>query len=258
MIMPIKASESGKITHTLSPGSVISAGDLMATLELKDPSKVKKIGTFDGILEGAGAELDVTPEEVLSNILSGFNGEPEAAVQEAFASIKDKDAAAALATSTINEYLRVENMFAGKLKDDVVREMAKANTDSLDVVIKENQAHLAIQTRNRLVLAMIREVDTFGDRFRSPEIPADLEAALNEVAALKEKVYGEISLAADTLLRNSKIPPFAERVAELKATLLDPETDLVKLSKSTTLSRAWCWPCVPSNAAQQKPCDAIF
>ena len=175
MIMPIKASESGKITHTLSPGSVISAGDLMATLELKDPSKVKKIGTFDGILEGAGAELDVTPEEVLSNILSGFNGEPEAAVQEAFASIKDKDAAAALATSTINEYLRVENMFAGKLKDDVVREMAKANTDSLDVVIKENQAHLAIQTRNRLVLAMIREVDTFGDRFRSPEIPADLE-----------------------------------------------------------------------------------
>ena len=43
MIMPIKASESGKITHNLSPGSVISAGDLLASLTLKDPSKVKKM-----------------------------------------------------------------------------------------------------------------------------------------------------------------------------------------------------------------------
>ena len=51
MIMPIKATESGKITHNLSPGSVISAGDLLASLELKDPSKVKKIGTFDGTLD---------------------------------------------------------------------------------------------------------------------------------------------------------------------------------------------------------------
>lgn len=236
MIMPIKASESGKITHTLSPGSVIAAGDLMATLDLKDPSKVKKIDTFDGTLEGAGAELDVDAEEVLSNILAGFNGEPEAAVQEAFASISDKEAAAALATSTINEYLRVENMFAGKLKDDVVREMAKANTDSLDVVVKENQAHMSLQIRNRLVLAMIREVETFGDRFRSPEIPADLEAALTEVAELKEKVYGELSIAADNLLRQAKVPPFEERVAELKATLLNPETDFIQLSKSTTLS----------------------
>ena len=47
MIMPIKATESGKITQNLSPGSVINAGDLLATLELKDPSKVKKILPFE-------------------------------------------------------------------------------------------------------------------------------------------------------------------------------------------------------------------
>ena len=51
MIMPIKASESGKITHNLSPGSVINAGDLLASLELKDPSKVKKIETFSCSLD---------------------------------------------------------------------------------------------------------------------------------------------------------------------------------------------------------------
>ena len=51
MIMPLKASESGKITHTVSPGTVISAGDLLASLELKDPSKVKKISVFEGALD---------------------------------------------------------------------------------------------------------------------------------------------------------------------------------------------------------------
>ena len=35
MIMPLKATESGKITHNLSPGTVISAGDLLASLEFE-------------------------------------------------------------------------------------------------------------------------------------------------------------------------------------------------------------------------------
>lgn len=236
MIMPIKATESGKITHNLSPGSVIAAGDLMASLELKDPSKVKKIVTFDGTLETAGGELDIDPKEAVSNILAGFSGEPEAAAQTAFATISDKEEASAFVADTINEYLRVEKMFAGKLKDDVVREMAKANTNSLDVVVADNEAHMALPLRNRLILAMIREVETFGDRFRSAVIPAELETALEQVAGLKEKVYGELSIAADSLLRQAKVPAFEERVAELKATLLNPETDLVLLSKSTTLS----------------------
>jgi acetyl-CoA carboxylase/biotin carboxylase 1 len=48
MIMPLKASESGAIKHELSAGSIISTGDLLASLTLKDPSKVKKILQFDG------------------------------------------------------------------------------------------------------------------------------------------------------------------------------------------------------------------
>lgn len=236
MIMPIKATESGKITHTLSPGSVISAGDLMATLELKDPSKVKKITTFDGVLDTAGGELEVEPKEALHNILAGFDGNPETVASAAFAAVADKQAATALALETINEYLRVEKMFVGKLKDDVVREMAKANSGKLGVVVAENQAHMSLGLRNRLILATIREIETFSDRFRSSEISAELEAALHEIAVLKEKAYGELSIAADSLIRQTKIPPFEQRVAELKATLVDPATDLVKLSRSTTLS----------------------
>lgn len=34
MIMPLKATESGKINHEMSPGSIIAAGDLLASLQL--------------------------------------------------------------------------------------------------------------------------------------------------------------------------------------------------------------------------------
>jgi len=236
MIIPIKATETGKITHNLSPGSVISAGDLLASLELKDPSKVKKIGTFEGKLDIPASPLDLDAKKVISNILAGYTGETEASVASAFETLETLDDAASFVASSINEYLRVEKMFAGKLKDDVVREMAKSKKDSLEVVIAENQAHMNLKERNALVRAMLRQVETFGDRFKTTDIPSDLEAALSELAGLKEKTYGELAIAADNLLRQSKVPPFAERVAELKSMLVDSSTDFVALSKSPTLS----------------------
>ena len=38
MIIPVEVPESGKIARALSTGLVILAGDLLASLELKDPS----------------------------------------------------------------------------------------------------------------------------------------------------------------------------------------------------------------------------
>jgi len=236
MIMPLKASESGKITHNLSPGTVVSAGDLLASLELKDPSKVKKILTFDGKLDIAESDLDVESKEVVSNILAGFTGEPEEAIQKAFGGVSDIAEASSYATEILNAFTRVEYMFDGKLKDDVVRDMAKANVESLDVVISENQAHMNLATRNRLVLSTLRQIALFEDRFNSAEINDDLETAMQAVSSLEEKTYGESALLADSILRDSKSPPFSERVNELKETLLDSKTDLSLLSKSSTLS----------------------
>ena len=236
MIMPIKASESGKITHNLSPGSVISAGDLLASLELKDPSKVKKIDTFTGKLDLAASELEISADEKVSNILAGFKGDPEAAAQTVVDQASDLATASAVITSALSEFIRVESLFAGRLKDDVVREMTKANSDNLAVVIAENQAHQQLNIRKRLVLSMLRQVESFGDRYGSMELPADLEAVLEQLAGLKEKVYGEISYTADTILRASKVPSFESRVAELRTQLLDSDTDLPSLARSTTLS----------------------
>jgi acetyl-CoA carboxylase/biotin carboxylase 1 len=190
MIMPIKATESGKITHNLSAGSVISAGDLLGSLELKDPSKVKKIVAFEGELETAGSVLEIEASESIKNILAGYNGDPEATVQLAFEAIEDAGAASELVTDSITEFLRIETTFAGKLKDDVVRDLAKANADSLGTVISVNQAHINIKLRNRLILAMLRQVETFYDRYGPSEVPESLEAAIDELSRLKGKVYG--------------------------------------------------------------------
>jgi len=65
MIMPLKSTESGLVRHKMSPGSIIQAGDLLASLTLKDPSKVKKINPFRGRLNLADPEPEaLTPEEV--------------------------------------------------------------------------------------------------------------------------------------------------------------------------------------------------
>ena len=42
MIMALKSPEAGRVRHTLSPGAIVSAGELLATLELKDPSKAPR------------------------------------------------------------------------------------------------------------------------------------------------------------------------------------------------------------------------
>jgi acetyl-CoA carboxylase/biotin carboxylase 1 len=236
MIMPIKATESGKITHNLSAGSVISAGDLLASLELKDPSKVKKIVTFEGELEIPAAKLELDAGETVNHILAGFKGDPEASSQHIFDGVADLETASGVVTKTLNEYLRVETIFAGKLRDDVVRDLTKANSKNLGVVIAENQAHQQLSTRNRLVLAMLRQVDTFDDRYGMSDLPADLVTVLQSLSELKGKAYGEIAIAADSIVRQSKVPSFESRVTELREQLLDPDTNLISLSKNPTLS----------------------
>jgi acetyl-CoA carboxylase / biotin carboxylase 1 len=233
MIIPVKASESGKVTHALSPGSVISAGDLLATLELKDPSKVKKIGTFDGDLDIPNEPLEAESDPI-KTILSGFQGDPNACVAAAFAGTTDLESAAELATLTLSEFLRVENIFAGKLLDDVVRELTKSNTDTLDVVIAENLAHQQLKRRTQLVTAVLREVETFGDRFGA--VPNSVMGVLSELTTMMDKQYGEIGLAADSIIRLSKVPSFDSRVDELRAQLTAENSNMVELSRSPTLS----------------------
>ena len=95
MIISIKATESGKFTPALQPGSIISQGDLLGSLELADPSKVKKIGTFDGTLSFASGAIDSettlqafrSSQKQLELVMDGYSLDADASVAKLLASL---------------------------------------------------------------------------------------------------------------------------------------------------------------------------
>jgi acetyl-CoA carboxylase/biotin carboxylase 1 len=59
MFMPLTVKESGVIQWKLSEGAALNPGDIIAKLELDDPSCVKKADTFTGsISRYVGKTLD--------------------------------------------------------------------------------------------------------------------------------------------------------------------------------------------------------
>lgn len=116
MILPIKASESGTITHAMSPGSIISAGDLLGTLTLKDPSKVKKIETHTTTIDIPEAESALGPSQLVKFALAGFKQDVEKAAAGAMEEFTTLEAAASFVEEVLTEYLQVEQMFDGKVR----------------------------------------------------------------------------------------------------------------------------------------------
>ena len=68
-------------------------------------------------------------------------------------------------------------------------------------------------------------------------VPAPLYDALETLTKFEDKkTYGDVALAAENFVRQSKVPGFDVRIEELIHQLLDEGVDLDKLYKSPTLS----------------------
>jgi len=235
MIVPIKSTESGKITNNLSPGSVINAGDLLATLELKDSSKTHKIENFEGSL-GYKTFLDTDPKELATYLLAGFKHDPEEVAQTLLAGAHDLDSAADIVSNAVNEFLRVEGAFDGLLRDEAVRELTKANKDNLSIVIGLIQSHNQLSVREKFVSALLRQITNFATRYGSARFPDEFIATMSKITSLKDKVYGELKLLASDIILRSKILPFEERKEELRMTLTSANVKLDELAKSPGIS----------------------
>jgi len=81
---------------------VIAVDDLLATLQLKDPSKVKKISIHEGDLDIGDAALDVSAKDELMCVMQGYKNDPGAVAQAAIAECTDLGSTTALATDMIN------------------------------------------------------------------------------------------------------------------------------------------------------------
>ena len=120
-----QASETGAIAHKLAPGSIIATGDLIASLELSDPSKVAKIVPFEDVFDAGDGYETETDEQVktvenLTLLLAGYESSqsPEKLVNELF-TLQAPERAVEAATQLLASFQEVEARFAGRALDQV-------------------------------------------------------------------------------------------------------------------------------------------
>jgi len=251
MVMPLIASETGTISHEKPPGSVIEAGDLLASLELSDPSRVKKIETYTGDFaipseeEAAAATLTPTEEleeaiEGVNMILQGYASEVQPAVQRLLSALCDAgversaadDSSSLLETamdvvaSLIDNFLAVEQLYSGRSEDAVVAELIKANKNTPEVITANVVAHCQLEARNALLLSLLRQVPTLPQRVagfgpigwaddHAPMLPHFRES-LEKLSQLRGTQYGELALEASNVLLEKRLPPIQDRLSELR------------------------------------------
>ena len=248
MIMALKASESGVISHTLSPGSILSAGDLIATLKLKDPSKVKKITNYNDILTIApSAPAQPSPEEAVERLALAFDGYDHdvsalvSALRPSYTA--DHNATVSLYTRELAKFIASEAIFAGQEESAVVSALSKGAKDNTASLIPTLIAHKQLKQRVAAALTVLREVEKIPGLFSNTvsqtqePLPHDLSEVLHGLAKLDGPIYGELSLKARQLSEDAKTPPFQVRLAALKASVQEePDLSLLALQPNKIVS----------------------
>eukprot|EP00930_Biecheleria_cincta_P038398 TRINITY_DN26381_c0_g2_i1.p1 TRINITY_DN26381_c0_g2~~TRINITY_DN26381_c0_g2_i1.p1 ORF type:complete len:2142 (-),score=492.71 TRINITY_DN26381_c0_g2_i1:106-6303(-) len=166
MIMALKSEETGKITHALSAGSIVSAGELLARLELKDPSKVKKILPFEGDFNwGSPSESIDSSEADLAALLDGYvvGTKGPVLVERLFEGFANRESAADSVRGLVEKYLSVERPFAKSIElkqpyDKLLLDLMAEGKDDLEKVLFMVVAHNKLAERGDAILAMLREM----------------------------------------------------------------------------------------------------
>ncbi|RYH29348.1 hypothetical protein EON65_08795 [archaeon] len=247
MIMALKSTESGVISQHLSPGCIISAGELIASLQLQDTSKVKSINTFKQRLQfvpprarPAAAQL----EELILLALDGFNIDYEAAIKAYFEQEPTVEKLESLVFRALQSFLGYEKVFNGE-ESVVISNMIKTNKDSLSKIVPALVARKQLGNRVKVLLSVLRQFELLPERqsYRLNRIkghnPA-LYEAFHELSQLADSVYGPVTLKVKQLLDAMNIPPFAERLDALRKDLLAlkdiKEADVLSLQPNIALS----------------------
>ncbi|KAI9096466.1 acetyl-CoA carboxylase [Phlyctochytrium arcticum] len=102
MYMPLLANESGVVRFTMPSGSVLSSGDVIGSLVLDDPSRVKRATLFDGEFPTYGPPQVVGEKahqrylaimSVVDSVLSGYeyHGDMNALVRSMLEALREED-----------------------------------------------------------------------------------------------------------------------------------------------------------------------
>eukprot|EP01040_Poterioochromonas_malhamensis_P001981 gene1983-2117_t len=243
MIMALKATESGLITHNLSPGSIISAGDLIATLALKDPSKAKQISAFKKRLSFIPLPEPLTVEDTLERIplaLAGYDQDAESMISKLTES-GTKEEFLKLVTQEVTKYAELEKLFDGNDEATVISNLIKSNKENLPSIVPTLIAHKQSKSRASIMLSLLRQLESLPTRFTTFNLEAetigkDLVHGLETLASFKDNVNGPIALKAKQILDVVNLPPFQTRLDTLKQELLSSTANLEELSKQPNIA----------------------
>ncbi|CAE7222177.1 ACC2, partial [Symbiodinium necroappetens] len=252
MIMSLKSGEAGKISHSLSPGAIVSAGEVLAKLELKDPSKVKKISLFEGDFEmSAKPEPDVpAPREDLQAFLDGYHSEQKGPqlVEQMFASFANREAASETVRGVLEKYLSNERPFAASIEkkqpyDKLLLDLINEGKDSMEKVLFMVAAHNKLAERSHAVMALIREMLAAEGSGMSCMYVPDLRLEDDMAGAVSEKIvelsqlpssaavagdYGNVRYLAQQLLDTVPQESYEERSKHFREQLAALKEDTVK------------------------------
>ena len=245
MIMSVKATESGVITHNLSPGSILSAGDLIASLKLKDPSKVKQITTFKERLGLIPAQKPLTKDDAverLSLAIDGYEGlDAETSLATVLSSTASADDATKLFSVQLGKFLAAEKAFQvpGQDESAVVGALAKTNKDKLLTIVPTLVAHKQLKPRVALALSMLRQLEFLPERFPGfsmSVLPQELKDVLAGISALEGAIFGELTLKAKQIIDECGLPSFDSRLEALKGQIMQAGADLSTLAKQPNIA----------------------
>eukprot|EP01033_Poteriospumella_lacustris_P003046 gene3046-2231_t len=227
MIMALKATESGSIRHNLSPGSIISAGDLIASLTLQDPSKAKQVTNFDDRIKFVPEMTITTTEQAAEAIdltLKGFEHDYEEAITLFFGTAT-LDSALSLITTQLKQYVALEQPFDSQEEASVVSSLTKANKDNVATTVPTLIARRQAKKRAENILSILRQLEFLPERFSTysfttESFSEELRAAITAISNLKDPLYGPVALKAKQILDVANTPPFQRRLDALKTELL--------------------------------------
>eukprot|EP00438_Fugacium_kawagutii_P012883 Skav227072 [mRNA] locus=scaffold4434:1758:15971:+ [translate_table: standard] len=260
MIMALKSPEAGKVSHALAAGSIVSAGELLAKLELKDPSKVKKISPFEGQFTlGATEEEPVEPLQDLLALLDGFCIEskgPEV-VQKMFEGFASHQAAAETVRGVLEKYLSNERPFAASIDkkqpyDQLLMEIINQGKDDLEKVLFMIAAHNKLTSRSEAVMAILREMVAaegsgmscmYVPDMREEEMDGGVHQKVLQISQLPSTAavagdYGNVRHLAQQLLDVLPQETYEQRLGGLQAQLrtLDSQVTLQGSKASVPLN----------------------
>ncbi|KAH8060971.1 acetyl-CoA carboxylase [Aureococcus anophagefferens] len=238
MIMPLKAADAGKISTAVAAGSVIETGDLLANLELDDPSKARSISLFEGTqldLPGLAATGDAATDALRAY---------EASVDTLSKAMDGYDAPGSSAEAAVGVFvdaLRATGVFKLQIRDraGAIGQKMPADLDATLAALAPLADLAAVWAGGPKGVA-VDAVASLLEQFLAVE--ERFVGRADEDTAIREIVKGESGDAAASLLAHAKLGSRATLVNSVlralpKLNALDGDAANAALKLSAQLER---------------------